>query len=146
MGGAHGLGIPALHLQHTHLQVLFYARLGGDIAGRLLPPRLQLSTKASVLSWGLAKAGLLLVLVPALLHPRLVGGDLGLTVLVTVNWWLSGYVNVGAYLVAPQCVAPTAKGRAGSLMALCFQCSCFAGLLGAWALQQSGLVHAAAVS
>jgi hypothetical protein len=83
----------------------------------------------------MVKAKLLMLLIPALLQPKMLGGDYGLAAAVACYWWLSGYVNTGAYLVAPKLVPPAAKARAGGLMALCFQCSCFLGLLGAWWLQ-----------
>ena len=78
-----------------------------------------------------------MLLIPALLQPKMLGGDYGLAAAVACYWWLSGYVNTGAYLVAPKLVPPAAKARAGGLMALCFQCSCFLGLVGAWWLQST---------
>jgi hypothetical protein len=71
----------------------------------MVPPSFQLSSSRGVLATGIFKAGLLLVLVPALLQPMLVGGDVPLAMLVAVNWWLSGYVNTGSYLLAPKLVA-----------------------------------------
>ncbi|KAF6261556.1 hypothetical protein COO60DRAFT_1636708 [Scenedesmus sp. NREL 46B-D3] len=145
-------------------QVLFYARLAGDILGRLMPHRLHLRSSSAVLAAGTAKAVLLALLVPAMLQPQLVGGDAQLALLVAANWWVSGYVNTGAYLLAPRLAAQAAaagrfqraggragskgsggggaasvKARAGGIMALAFQASCFVGLLGAWALQSSVL-------
>jgi hypothetical protein len=150
------------------LQVLFYARLAGDILGRLMPHWLHLRSSSSVLAAGAAKAALLALLIPAMLQPGLVGGDVQLTSLIAVNWWMSGYINTGAYLLAPRLAAEAAaagrlqkaaglqgssssskgsggggaasvKARAGGIMALAFQASCFMGLLGAWALQSTVL-------
>uniref|UniRef100_A0A383VLG1 Uncharacterized protein n=1 Tax=Tetradesmus obliquus TaxID=3088 RepID=A0A383VLG1_TETOB len=144
-------------------QVLFYARLAGDICGRLAPHWLHLRSSAAVLAAGAAKAALLALLVPAMLRPQLVGGDTQLALLIAANWWMSGYINTGAYLLAPKLAAQAAaagrfqrpgsssskgsggggsasvKARAGGIMALAFQMSCFAGLLGAWALQSWAL-------
>lgn len=145
------------------VQVLFYARLAGDICGRLAPHWLHLRSSAAVLAAGAAKAALLALLVPAMLRPQLVGGDTQLALLIAANWWMSGYINTGAYLLAPKLAAQAAaagrfqrpdsssskgsggggsasvKARAGGIMALAFQMSCFAGLLGAWALQSWAL-------
>jgi hypothetical protein len=144
------------------LQVLFYARLAGDILGRLMPHWLHLHSSGSVLAAGACKAALLVLLIPSMLHPQLVGGDVQLALLIAANWWMSGYINTGAYLLAPRLAAQAAaagrfqkaassgaggskgsgdggaasvKARAGGIMALAFQASCFLGLLGAWALQ-----------
>ncbi|WIA22536.1 hypothetical protein OEZ86_009526 [Tetradesmus obliquus] len=154
IGGAFGERLP---------QVLFYARLAGDICGRLAPHWLHLRSSAAVLAAGAAKAALLALLVPAMLRPQLVGGDTQLALLIAANWWMSGYINTGAYLLAPKLAAQAAaagrfqrpgsssskgsggggsasvKARAGGIMALAFQMSCFAGLLGAWALQSWAL-------
>jgi hypothetical protein len=143
-------------------QVLFYARLAGDILGRLMPHWLHLRSSSTVLAAGALKAALLALLVPAMLHPHMVGGDVQLTLLIVANWWMSGYINTGAYLLAPKLAmqaaaagrfqraggsaaagskgsggggAASVKARAGGIMALAFQVSCFVGLLGAWALQ-----------
>jgi len=119
-------------------QAAFYARLGGDIAGRLLPPHWQACTLRRLIVFAALKALLLPLLLPALLWPAAVGGDRGLVLLVAVNWALSGYVNTGAYLVAPTLVSATSplRPRVGGFMALSFQISCFLGLMGATALQQ----------
>jgi hypothetical protein len=146
------------------VQVLFYARLAGDILGRLMPHWLHLRSSSAVLAAGAFKAALLALLIPAMLHPQLVGGDVQLALLIAANWWMSGYINTGAYLLAPRLAAEAAaagrfqkgfagngaagsskgsggggaasvKARAGGIMALAFQASCFMGLLGAWALQ-----------
>jgi hypothetical protein len=146
------------------LQVLFYARLAGDILGRLMPHWLHLRSSSAVLAAGAFKAALLALLIPAMLHPQLVGGDVQLALLIAANWWMSGYINTGVYLLAPRLAAEAAaagrfqkgfagngvagsskgsggggaasvKARAGGIMALAFQASCFMGLLGAWALQ-----------
>jgi hypothetical protein len=113
---------PSGHLGHHISQALFYARLGGDVVGRLMPPSLQARTAPRLLVWAGLKAALLPWLLPALLRPARAGGDLGLIALVAVNWVLSGYINTGAYLVAPTLVStPAQRARVGSLMALCFQ-------------------------
>lgn len=52
-------------------------------------------TVPSLLAAGATKAKLLLLLLPALLAPRRVGGDLPLVALVGVNWWLGGWTNTG---------------------------------------------------
>lgn len=187
--------LPALLL----LQVLFYARLLGDILGRMVPPAWQLRSSKSVLTAAFFKTKLLVVLVPAILQPSLVGGDLPLAALVACNWWLSGYINTGAYLLAPRLAtgeeagqqgllagsgfggkgtgwrgiwgfrrrarlaqtgkdhalpgrgggrggsggralsgvgATALRSKAGAVMSFCFQASCFAGLLGAWVIQE----------
>jgi hypothetical protein len=128
-----------------------------------MPHWLHLRSSSAVLAAGAFKAGLLALLMPAMLHPQLVGGDVQLAFLVAANWWMSGYINTGAYLLAPRLAAQAAaagrfqratgsgvaggskgsggggaasvKARAGGVMALAFQASCFLGLLGAWALQ-----------
>jgi hypothetical protein len=84
------------------LQILFYARLLGDILGRMVPPSWQLRSSKALLSAAFLKTKLLVVLVPGILQPSLVGGDLCLAALVTINWWLSGYINTSAYLLAPR--------------------------------------------
>lgn len=95
-------------------QILFYARLLGDILGRMVPPAWQLRSSKSVLTAAFIKTKLLVVLVPAILQPSLVGGDLALATLVAVNWWLSGYINTGAYLLAPRLATLEAQDLAGS--------------------------------
>jgi hypothetical protein len=84
------------------LQILFYARLLGDILGRMVPASWQLRSSKALLSAAFLKTKLLVVLVPAILQPSMVGGDLCLAALVTINWWLSGYINTSAYLLAPR--------------------------------------------
>lgn len=100
------------------LQILFYARLLGDILGRMVPPAWQLSSSRAVLSAAFLKTKLLVVLVPAILQPSLVGGDIPLAALVAVNWWLSGYINTGAYLLAPRLATFEAAGITGGLRGL----------------------------
>lgn len=127
------------------LQVLFYSRLLGDISGRLMPRQLQLSSSKTVLAAAATKSKLLMLLIPALLKPSIVGGDVPLALIVALNWWLSGYINTGAYLLAPKLASSSSrkscssssgsKSKAGGLMALCFQLACFLGLMGAWVLQ-----------
>jgi hypothetical protein len=112
---------PTGRLGHHISQALFYSRLGGDIAGRLVPPSLQARTGPRLLAWAGLKAALLPWLVPALLRPARAGGDLGLLALVGLNWAMSGYINTGAILVAPTLVAPAQRGRVGGFMALSFQ-------------------------
>lgn len=104
--------LPALLLL---LQVLFYARLLGDILGRMVPPAWQLRSSKSVLTAAFFKTKLLVVLVPAILQPSLVGGDLPLAALVACNWWLSGYINTGAYLLAPRLATGEEAGQQGLL-------------------------------
>lgn len=123
------------------VQVLFYVRLLGDILGRLVPTSWQQHSTRSLLSWALAKTALLPLLLAALLQPALVGGDTGLVVLVGVFWWLSGYINTCAYLTAPRLVSMADKSRAGGLMAMCFQASCFLGLMSAFAIQAAMMSH-----
>eukprot|EP00878_Enallax_costatus_P011275 GHUV01011772.1.p1 GENE.GHUV01011772.1~~GHUV01011772.1.p1 ORF type:complete len:284 (+),score=84.73 GHUV01011772.1:550-1401(+) len=126
-------------------QVLFYSRLLGDISGRLMPHRLHLSSSKAVLAAAATKTKLLMLLIPALLNPSIVGGDIPLALFVALNWWLSGYINTGAYLLAPKLASTSSKKgfgsssgsktKAGGLMAFCFQTACFLGLMGAWILQ-----------
>lgn len=101
-------------LPHTETQILFYARLLGDILGRMVPPAWQLSSSSSVLSAAFLKTKLLVVLVPGILNPNLVGGDLCLAALVAGNWFMSGYINTGAYLLAPRLATHEASGVTGS--------------------------------
>lgn len=68
----------------------FYARLLGDIAGRLAPPRLQAATLRRLAGAAVVKAALLPVLLIGLVRPAAVGGDLLLVALVAANWVLSG--------------------------------------------------------
>ena len=102
-------------------QAAFYARLVGDITGRLLPPSWAARSVARLGLWAGVKVALLPLLLPALLRPARVGGDLAVVALVALNWLLSGAVNSGAYLVAGGLVAPQLKPRAGGVMALAFQ-------------------------
>jgi hypothetical protein len=113
-------------------QVAFYARLIGDVAGRVVPPRLQAGTLRRLAGAVAVKAALLPLLLAAIPRPSLVGGDLGLMAIIVVNWVLSGLCNTGAYLVAPT-LAPQHRERVGGMMALAFQSSCFLGLLAATA-------------
>ncbi|KAI8467814.1 MAG: hypothetical protein J3K34DRAFT_523439 [Monoraphidium minutum] len=121
-------------LGHHAAAAAFYARLAGDVAGRLLPPRLRARTLARLGAAAVAKAALTPLLLAALPAPRRVGGDYAVVALVAASWVLGGYVNTGAYLVAPA-LAPQHRGRVGQIMALAFQVSCFLGLLAATALQ-----------
>ena len=116
-------------------QALFYARLLGDVLGRLLTPRLNIAGPHSLLAWAVAKALLLLPLLLALVNPLLAGGDYGLCVAVALYWALSGAVNTAAYVVAPQMVPAPRRAQAGGLMAAFFQAACFGGLAMAGALQ-----------
>ena len=117
-------------------QAAFYARLAGDVAGRLLPPRLAARTRARLLPAAALKLLLAPPLVAALLRPALLPvGDAAAVALVGVSWVLGGYVNAGAYLLAPSLVPPEQRPRAGGVMALAFQASCLAGLAAAAALQ-----------
>lgn len=125
-GGALGRSLP---------QALFYARLAGDVGGRVLTPRLGISGPRSLAGWALAKTLLLPLLLAALLRPWLAGGDYGLCAAVFGYWALSGAINTSAYVVAPQLVPSHKRAQAGGLMALVFQFSCFAGLMGAAVLQ-----------
>jgi hypothetical protein len=84
----------------------------------MVPPAWQLSSSRAVLSAAFLKTKLLVVLVPAILQPSLVGGDIPLAALVAVNWWLSGYINTGAYLVAPRLATLEAAGITGGLRGL----------------------------
>jgi hypothetical protein len=115
--------IPTTGRLGSHVsQAAFYARLGGDIAGRLLPPSLQARTVPRLLAFAAAKAALLPLLLPALLRPTVVGGDVGLVALVAGNWALGGYVNTGAYLLAPSLVGSAQqRSRVGGFMAFSFQ-------------------------
>ncbi|GBF92316.1 hypothetical protein Rsub_05518 [Raphidocelis subcapitata] len=123
-------------------QAAFYARMGGDVAGRIVPPQWQARSRGALVRFAALKAALLPPLLAALLRPGVVGGDFGAVALVAVNWALSGYVNTGAYLVAPTLVSGAAqRARVGGVMATAFQASCLAGLLAAGALQ--ALLHAA---
>jgi hypothetical protein len=121
-------------------QAAFYARMGGDVAGRVVPPQWQARTRRALARSAALKGALLAPLLAALLRPRVVGGDYGLVALVAVNWALSGYVNTGAYLVAPTLVSGAAqRARVGGVMAAAFQASCLLGLLAAAVLE--GLLH-----
>jgi hypothetical protein len=125
-GGSLGRSLP---------QALFYARLAGDVGGRVLTPRLGVAGPRSLVAWSLAKTALLLPLLLALLRPWLAGGDCGLCAAVFGYWALSGAVNTSAYVVAPQLVPRHGRAQAGALMALVFQAACFAGLAAAAVLQ-----------
>jgi hypothetical protein len=125
-GGALGRSLP---------QALFYARLAGDVGGRVLTPRLGIAGPRSLVAWSLAKTALLLPLLLALLKPWLAGGDYGLCAAVFGYWALSGAVNTSAYVVAPQLVPQHRRAQAGGVMALVFQAACFLGLAAAAVLQ-----------
>jgi len=99
-------------------QVMFYARLMGDILGRMVPPSWQLRSSKAVLAAAFLKTKLLLVLVPGILQPSLVGGDLALCVLVAANWFMSGYINTGAYLLAPRLATLEVQGPAAGGLGL----------------------------
>jgi hypothetical protein len=110
-------------------QVLFYVRLVGDIMGRLVPRRLQLSSAARLLSWGLLKTAMVPLLFLSIFQPRLCLGELGAVLLVGAFWVLSGYLNTCSYLLAPQLVPPGQKARASGIMTVAFQSSCFVALI-----------------
>lgn len=117
-------------------QVLFYVRLIGDIAGRVVPKRWQCLQPRDLMMWSLLKLALVPVLFLSIFKPQAVLGDFGAVTLVAVFWVLSGYINTCAYIVAPQLVPPMMKSRAAGLMALVFQSSCFIALLIALAAQK----------
>lgn len=119
--------------------MLFYVRLVADIAGRVVPRRFQAASPRPLLAWAFFKAALLPPLLACIFHPPPLFGDAATIALVAAFWFLSGYVNAGAYLTAPLLVPPAHKSRAGSLMALVFQASCFSALLAAYALQRLAL-------
>lgn len=117
-------------------KVLFYIRLLSDIVARIVPPRLQTRSPGVLLLWSLIKTALVPVLLAAMLRPAAFFGDVGLVVLVSSFWVLSGYINTCAYLLAPAAVPPEAKPQAGGLMTVTFQLSCFVALLAAWVLHE----------
>lgn len=78
--------------------MLFYVRLAGDIAGRVLPSTWHAPRAAPLAAWTALKLALTPLLVTAMLRPALllrVGGDAALAALVAVFWALSGYCNTG---------------------------------------------------
>ncbi|KAF8063664.1 hypothetical protein HT031_003519 [Scenedesmus sp. PABB004] len=95
-------------------QVLFYSRLLGDVGGRLVPvPGLHLASGRAVAAAGAAKACALLLLLPALLSPRIVGGDWALSALVFAYWVSSGAINTAALLAAPRLAVAAAASAGG---------------------------------
>lgn len=82
----------------------------GDILGRVVPPSWQLRSSRAVLVAACIKTKLLVILVPGILQPKILGGDLALAALVAVNWFMSGYINTGAYLLAPRLATLEAQG------------------------------------
>jgi hypothetical protein len=72
------------------LQVLFYVRLVGDIAGRVVPRRLQVSTVPPLLLLGLGKAAMMPLIFVSIFRPEMMMGDLGAVLLIGVFWVLSG--------------------------------------------------------
>ncbi|PNW84001.1 hypothetical protein CHLRE_04g212250v5 [Chlamydomonas reinhardtii] len=125
-------------------QVLFYIRLVGDIAGRMVPKRLQVTSVRGLMFWALVKLALVPVLFGCIFTPRLTGGDVTAVAVVALFWVLSGYLNTCSYLVAPTLVPPSAKSRASGLMTVAFQSACFAALLLAAAIQHLRLGDALA--
>lgn len=117
-------------------QVLFYVRLVGDILGRVVPKRFQITTVPRLLAWGFLKTAMVPLLFVAIFRPSLCLGDLGGALLVGVFWVLSGYLNTCSYLLAPQLVPPSQKARASGVMTVAFQSSCFAALMLAGGLQR----------
>ncbi|KAG2452002.1 hypothetical protein HYH02_003044 [Chlamydomonas schloesseri] len=117
-------------------QVLFYIRLVGDIAGRMVPKRMQVTTVRGLMFWAFVKLALVPVLFGCIFTPRLTGGDVTAVLVVAVFWILSGYLNTCSYLVAPTLVPPSQKSRASGLMTVAFQSACFGALLLAAVIQQ----------
>ncbi len=111
-------------------------RLIGDIAGRLVPPRLQLTTTPKLLLGGGMKTAMVPLLLLSIFRPSLCLGDAGSVLLVGTFWVLSGYLNTCSYLLAPKLVPHNQKARASGIMTVAFQSSCFAGLMAARAIQQ----------
>ncbi|GLC52618.1 hypothetical protein PLESTB_000649700 [Pleodorina starrii] len=117
-------------------QVLFYIRLVGDIAGRLVPRRLQATTVRKLMFWAFVKLAMVPLLFGCIFTPELLGGDVTSCVVVALFWVLSGYLNTCSYLVAPTLVPPSQKSRASGLMTVAFQSACFGALMLAYAVQQ----------
>ncbi len=117
--------------------MLFYVRLIGDILGRIVPPKLQLTSAKSLLMWGIGKTAMVPLLLLSIFKPHMCLGDAGSLVLVGVFWILSGYINTCSYLLAPQLVPASQKSRASGIMTVAFQSSCFAALMIAGMIQQS---------
>ncbi|GIL56538.1 hypothetical protein Vafri_11895 [Volvox africanus] len=120
-------------------QVLFYARLFTDLAGRLLPRRraLQLRSGTAILILAAIStvAGALFfayILAPPHLKaraPRLLQNDAVPLALVVFLWLLGGYTNTMSNMLAPSLVAPCLAGRASALMALLFNVAHIGGLI-----------------
>ncbi|GFR41593.1 hypothetical protein Agub_g2316 [Astrephomene gubernaculifera] len=128
----HSTGLLGIRLP----QVLFYIRLVGDIAGRMVPRRLQVTTVRRLMLWAAVKLALVPLLFGCIFVPHLTGGDVGAMAVVAVFWVLSGYLNTCSYLVAPTLVPPSQKARASGLMTVAFQSACFGALLLAAVIQQ----------
>jgi hypothetical protein len=115
-------------------QVLFYVRLIGDIAGRLVPRRMQITSSRLLITIGLIKTGMVPLLCISIFYPSLMFGDAGGVILVGAFWWLSGYLNSCSYLLAALLVPVSQKSQASGVMTVAFQSSCFLGLWGAAAV------------
>lgn len=126
-------------------QVLFYVRLIGDIAGRMVPRRLQATTARGLLLWAAFKMALVPLLFGCIFTPEATGGDAVAVAVVALFWVLSGYLNTCSYIVAPTLVPLGQKPRASGLMTIAFQSACFGALLLAYWVQQGstpgGLGH-----
>jgi hypothetical protein len=123
--------VPAASLGEVLPQVLFYARIFSDIAGRFLPRRKALALSNPHALFALALLQLLLAcwfLVYIRLLPWLVR-DWASIALVVVLWGVGGYVNTNSYILAPGMVPASRAGRASALMALTYQAAHLLGLL-----------------
>ncbi|GIM01280.1 hypothetical protein Vretimale_6080 [Volvox reticuliferus] len=120
-------------------QVLFYARLFTDLAGRLLPRRraLQLRSGTAILilaAISTAAGALFFAYILAPPHlvaraPRLLRNDAVPLALVVFLWLAGGYTNTMSNMLAPSLVAPCLAGRASALMALLFNVAHIGGLI-----------------
>ena len=115
-------------------QVLFYVRLVGDIAGRVVPKRLQITSPRLLVTIGLVKLAMVPLVCISIFYPSFLFGDVGGIFCIGIFWWLSGYLNSCSYLLAPLLVPYSQKSQASSVMTVAFQSSCFLGLMGASAL------------
>lgn len=111
-------------------QVLFFSRIFADLAGRFLP-RLRWAAVASPLGV-LGVAGLKVGCAPLLFLYLKSGAEWHSDVLavgfISWVWFLGGYLNTLANMMAPRLVQPALKGTAAALMALAYQASNFCGL------------------
>eukprot|EP00195_Chlamydomonas_chlamydogama_P000047 CAMPEP_0202923636 /NCGR_PEP_ID=MMETSP1392-20130828/78554_1 /ASSEMBLY_ACC=CAM_ASM_000868 /TAXON_ID=225041 /ORGANISM="Chlamydomonas chlamydogama, Strain SAG 11-48b" /LENGTH=560 /DNA_ID=CAMNT_0049617329 /DNA_START=341 /DNA_END=2023 /DNA_ORIENTATION=+ len=112
-------------------RVLFFTRIGADILGRFSPriKSLMVRSPPVLLSLALGKLVVAALLLVYIKLPSDYLHDVVPVAMIIFLWFIGGYVNTSANILAPAMVEPHLCGRASALMALAFQVAHFAGLV-----------------